>query len=421
MSTRILVATYDCEEGILSGAEAARDNGITIVDAYTPYAVHGLDEAMGLKPSRLTWVCFGLGALAVVFMTWFQWWTSAVSWPINIGGKPWNSLPAFVPVIFEAMVLCAGLGTVAVLFFVCRLLPGKQARLIIDGITDDRFALVIEHENAALDLDEMQQLFQPSHPIVLDERILDETSNTERDEPFLKVRGGRKRWLSPVNLVLLGVLVVLVGANLLMVLNPETPNWELFPEMMHSPADQALSASNVLPGQITFQPPVPGTIARGLMPLHYEKNEASELAAGRELDNPFQTDEEGRFEPGVRERGQYVFTTYCACCHGATGGGDGPVTTRGFPPPPAFAIGKSLKMNDGQLFHMITYGKANMPPHAALVARDDRWKAIVYVRELQEKAKTKAAEDAAKATATVETVSAAGTRENVVAPQRTSD
>ncbi len=59
-------------------------------------------------------------------MLWFQWWTSAVSWPLNVGGKPWNSLPAFVPIIFEGMVLAAGLGTVFALLVVARLRPGKQ-------------------------------------------------------------------------------------------------------------------------------------------------------------------------------------------------------------------------------------------------------------------------------------------------------
>jgi len=80
MTKRILVATYDGEEGIMNGARTARDSGIKIVDVYSPYAVHGLDEAMGLKASRLTWVCFCLGASAALFMTWFQFWTSAVNW-----------------------------------------------------------------------------------------------------------------------------------------------------------------------------------------------------------------------------------------------------------------------------------------------------------------------------------------------------
>ena len=67
---------------------------------------------MGLRPSRLPWVCFVLGLLGAVAMLLFQYWATAVSWPINVGGKPWNSLPAFVPVTFEVMVLCAGVGTV---------------------------------------------------------------------------------------------------------------------------------------------------------------------------------------------------------------------------------------------------------------------------------------------------------------------
>ena len=84
-------------------------------------------------------------------MLWFQWWTSAVSWPLNVGGKPWNSLPAFVPIIFEGMVLAAGLGTVFALLVVARLRPGKKMMPIIPGVMDDRFALLVEETDATFD------------------------------------------------------------------------------------------------------------------------------------------------------------------------------------------------------------------------------------------------------------------------------
>jgi putative heme-binding domain-containing protein len=83
-------------------------------------------------------------------------------------------------------------------------------------------------------------------------------------------------------------------------------------------------------------------------------------------------------------------------CHGAVGNGDGPVAMHGFPPPPSFASESSLKMSDGRMFHVVTFGQSylpekNMPGYAAQISAEDRWKAILHVRALQETAVRKAA------------------------------
>lgn len=109
MSRRVIVGVFERESDVVAATRAARAGGYVIEDVYTPYAVHGLDRAMGLEPSWLPWVCLAFGASGTVFAIWLQFWTSAVAWPINVGGRPWNSLPAFVPVIFELMVLAAGM------------------------------------------------------------------------------------------------------------------------------------------------------------------------------------------------------------------------------------------------------------------------------------------------------------------------
>lgn len=151
MSRRVMVGLFTDEADVLSATRAVRAKGLRIIDVYAPYAVHGLDQAMGLPPSRLPWVCFALGLFGAGAKVWFEYWTSAVDWPINVGGKPWDSLPAFVPITFEMMVLFAGLSTVFAFFFVSRLYPGKRAIIAEQGTTDDRFAIVIEEGNAAFD------------------------------------------------------------------------------------------------------------------------------------------------------------------------------------------------------------------------------------------------------------------------------
>ncbi len=399
MSKRILVATYESEDGLLAGARAARQAGLTILDAYTPYAVHGLDKAMGLKPSRLTWVCFAFGALGVIFITWFQFWTSAVSWPVNIGGKPWNSLPAFAPAIFEMMVLFAGLGTVIVLFAISRLWPGKRSSTIVPGTTDDRFALVVEHETAAMDLEEVRATFETSHPLAIEDRVLELNESRAPLNDDLTRAPRSQTWLGAVNWTLAAFLLFLAITVVFGVRNPTRPNWEVFREMFRSPASSALSSSSVLPDGITFQAPVPHTIPQGLLPLHYEATDASAALAGQELENPYKPNEQGLILPAIIARGRSVFTKYCACCHGPTGAGDGPVSRRGFPPPTSYAVGKSNEMKDGQIFHMLTYGKGNMPSHAAQVPRGDRWKVILYVRQLQANAKAELAKAEAAAEA----------------------
>lgn len=174
MSDRVLLATFDHEDDLLAAVEAVRQKGLRIVDAFTPYAVHGLDRAMGLKPSRLTWVCFACGMFGAVGMLWFEHWSASVDWALDVGGKPWNSLPSDVPVAFEAAVLLAGFGSVFALFAVSRLFPGKHPAMIYPRVTDDRFVLVIDQTDAAFDADDVRRLLAEFHVVETEERLTSE-------------------------------------------------------------------------------------------------------------------------------------------------------------------------------------------------------------------------------------------------------
>ena len=173
---RFLLGVFEREQDILAATNEARTRGLAIADVYTPYAVHGLDKAMGLRPSRLPWVCFALGLAGAAFKVWFEFWTSAVDWPINVGGKPWNSLPAFIPVTFEVMVLFAAISTVVAFLVGRRLLPGSRAKLAFPGVTDDKFALVIEETDAAFDLEEVSVMLRGFGVTHIEERVDQELS-----------------------------------------------------------------------------------------------------------------------------------------------------------------------------------------------------------------------------------------------------
>jgi hypothetical protein len=146
----VFVGWFESEDEILAATTAAREQGMTIHDVYTPYAVHGMDDAMGLRPSRLPWVCFFAGLTGFSCAWGLQYYTSVVSWPLNIGGKPFHSLPAFIPVIFELTVLFAALISVAALFMRERMFPGARPK-VLPRVTNDRFALALVTEGARFD------------------------------------------------------------------------------------------------------------------------------------------------------------------------------------------------------------------------------------------------------------------------------
>lgn len=173
MSRRLLVAGFATEHDILHATQSAREHGWSIVDVYTPYAVHGLDRAMGLLPSRLPWACLICGLIGTLFAFWFQYWALAVNWPINVGGRPWNSLPAYVPVAFEVMVLFGGFGVALAFFIRCGLWPGKQALVPAAGVTDDRFVLILAETDAAFVPEQVRRTLEAFSPIFIEEREQD--------------------------------------------------------------------------------------------------------------------------------------------------------------------------------------------------------------------------------------------------------
>ena len=150
MSARAHVGLFASERELMDAVRECREKAIPIREVYSPYPVHGIDELMGIRRSRLTLVCFFGGLAGLALGLGFEYWSSAVDWPLNVGGKPFDSLPAFIPVGFEMTVLFGGLATALMLMVRSRLWPGKGSRHVIEGVTDDRFALVIAEADASL-------------------------------------------------------------------------------------------------------------------------------------------------------------------------------------------------------------------------------------------------------------------------------
>ena len=192
--------------------------------------------------------------------------------------------------------------------------------------------------------------------------------------------------LSRTNIVLAGLLVMAAIMTASTRVDYTRPNVEIMPDMKYTPAWTAYASNPVFANGRTLQLPVKGTIARDQMPLHFEASKEDAIRAGNELMNPYQNDEltdaAERLTASV-QRGGDTYRIFCICCHGPTGAGDGPVTKRGFPPPPSLLTGKSSQMKDGQLFHVLTYGQGSMPEFTGQLSKDRRWDVINYIRSLQ--------------------------------------
>ncbi len=132
---------------LLKATAKVRDSSYPHFDAFTPYPVHGMDEAQGLKRSPLPFVTFAAGLTGCTLGFMLQYWTSVIDWPLIVGGKPFNSWPAFVPVMFECTILFAGLGTVGAMFLLNGL-PNHKRKAFDPRITRDQFALMIEAPGA---------------------------------------------------------------------------------------------------------------------------------------------------------------------------------------------------------------------------------------------------------------------------------
>ncbi len=147
------------EDKILEAARKCQSLGFKKFDTITPYPVHGMEEAMEIKRSNIPYVTFVAGLMGCLSGLLLTWWTSAVSWPINVGGKPMFSLPAFIPVIFELTILFAALLSVAALFYLCGL-PKINPPLIDPDLTSHKFALFIPKGEVGYDENKITELFK---------------------------------------------------------------------------------------------------------------------------------------------------------------------------------------------------------------------------------------------------------------------
>ncbi len=160
MDAQLYLGVFNNENDVLHATRASKEAGYAIYDVYAPYAVHGLESAMGLKPSRLTYACLFFALAGLLLGVFAQFWIGSIDWPLNVGGKPFNSLPAYLPVIFELTVLIGGLGVVFSMLFRTKLFPGKKEWLPDTRVTNDHFVIALVQADASFDTGAVHQLWQ---------------------------------------------------------------------------------------------------------------------------------------------------------------------------------------------------------------------------------------------------------------------
>jgi len=358
-----VLGLFDTADALMEAIPRVRGKVSGRLEAYTPYPIHGLDEALGLRRSPIGGMVMIMGAVGAATALVFQWWMSAVDYPLITGGKALFSWQAFVPILFELMVLfatfTAGLGMLLLLnklpFFGHPVLHSRAIR----AITRDRFALALEAEDATFDADAARA-------------VLEAAGGTEIE--VLPASGAFDPFTSQVLLrSLSGILAACVVSGL--ITYGAVKLFPVLPPMSHMEDQPRLDPQRLsafFKDGHGMQLPVKGTVARGHMPIGVGSQEEAAI-----LVNPLPRDRQ------VLERGRKVFNIRCSVCHGATGNGVSTLTAA-YGAKPANLLSKQFRdYPDGTIYWVITKGKNSMPSYAADTSEDERWAVIHYVRALQ--------------------------------------
>jgi hypothetical protein len=158
-----VVGVFDDEDILLSGIKKVRKSGVKIQEVYSPFPVHGIDDALGYKKSRLPIAAFLFGMTGTSLALTMQIGMLGFDWPMIIGGKNFASLPPFIPVTFELTVLLAALGMVGTFMIVSDMKPYKWPRQFDIRSTDDKHVMAIDlSANAGKSKEELAQILKDS-------------------------------------------------------------------------------------------------------------------------------------------------------------------------------------------------------------------------------------------------------------------
>ncbi|MGE5488358.1 MAG: quinol:electron acceptor oxidoreductase subunit ActD [bacterium] len=362
MKVHSVLGLYPDAQRLMDAIPHVKASTAARLESYTPYPVHGIDKALGLRKSPLAGMVLIMGIIGAISALGFEMWASGVDYPIVTAGKPVLSWEAFVPIMFEVTVLfatfTAGLGMLLLLnrlpFFRHPMLKSKS----MARVTRDQFALAVEADGGELDIEAISAAFQKTG--ALEVEVIEAPEPPGPLSPNFAFRA------------ILAVGIACLGAGYL-------TYWgvKLFPvtvpmaHMLDQPRLNPQSESAFFKDGSGMRLPVAGTVARGHLPYLLTEQESAALV------NPLPVNRE------VLNQGREGFNTYCSVCHGLLGDGV-PTLTAAYGAKPANLVSEQIRAYpDGLIYHAIVKGKNAMPSYSAELTEDERWAVVHYVRVLQ--------------------------------------
>lgn len=273
-----VMAEYTSVDTLLDACRRVRDAGYEKTDAFTPFPVHGIDKALGIKPTILPWIVLGAGLTGTATALVMQVWMNAIDYPYIISGKPFISLPAFMPVAFELTVLFSSFGA----FFGMWALNGlpKFSNPVFtdprfDRVTDDRFFLYIDSKDGQFQRADVEKILGDTDTDYV-QTVVDDDSSDKVPKPFFMI------WGLVVGLSMVPLLIVLK----MRVSHSSQPRFHVFYDMDFSPAKGAQQYSTLFRDGRSMRPDVPGTVARGEMQADLDFMTGIDMDALSMIDQP---------------------------------------------------------------------------------------------------------------------------------------
>jgi mono/diheme cytochrome c family protein len=361
-----VTALFDTPDQIMSAATKVASNGYQKFDVHTPYPVHGMDDAMQLKPTKLGFFTFFFAALGTICAFLMIGYMVGIDYKSIIGGKPFFAIPPSMPIAFELTVLFGAVATIALTLFLFNKLPWINNPLVdteyMRRVSSDKYGIIIQSKDPKFNVEEVVKLFE-----TLGSSHVSYVNYFETQESNVKTPVFNGKFIGLLASVF--VVVVAVTYFLLNVVIYNVP----FDWMWNQARINPQTSSTFFADGRGMRTPVDGTVPRGHIPYIYKGLSDS---AVKNTANPLPLTQE------VLDKGKSRFNTYCSPCHGYYGKGDSRMNGQ-FPNPPSLHTDKVRNWADGNIYHVVMNGQNVMPSYAKQVSRDDIWAIIHYIRVLQ--------------------------------------
>ena len=378
-----LLAEFDSPGALKHAAKAVRDAGYKKWDCFSPFPVHGIDPAMGMKRTKLPLIVFGAGIAGLLGGIGFQWWTNAYHWPNIVSGKPFWSLPANIPIGFETTVLAAGV-TCFLAVWALSGMPKPWHPFFRNPrfrrVTTDGFFIGIDADDPRFDHAKTAELLRSAGATAVEDCRLDPAPESKVvPKPIIAFIV-----MSTVLALVPFAMIAKARAS-----KSDQPHWHVIPDMDFQAKVKAQRPSELFADGRGSRMPVDGTVAVGELRAddHFHRGLISKDGQPQWATS-FPDNDLFEVSDASMRRGQDRYNIFCAPCHGESGNGGGMVAQRAVRvPSPGWVapadLAERATMPVGQLFHTISNGFNTMAGYAPQIPEADRWAIALYVRALQ--------------------------------------